>query len=260
MEQARLAVPSTGLAERVLMNATFYRGDRVQAMRWADGMLAGARATGDAGRVAHALYMHSVARSSVGEPERAVDLAREAQLEADRSGSPTALARAAYAAALPLGSTEPERALTLLDSAAELAGSVGGRWMRAFALTQAMWLRAQQGDTETALRGYREVVETWYRGGDWANQWLSLRQLAGVLASAGQEEEAALLLGAVSAAGATTALPFAPSDADTLQRISDRAERRLGSEQMVEAQRQGRRMRDEAVVALALAAIDDLVD
>lgn len=260
VEHARLAVPSTGLAERVLMNAVFYRGDRVQAMRWADGMLAGARSTGDAGRVAHALYMHSVALSSVGEPEPAVELARQAQREARRSGSETALARAAYAAALPLGSAEPERSLALLEQAAELAGSVGSRWMRAFALTQAMWLHARQGDTEAALRGYREVVETWYRGGDWANQWLSLRQLAGVLAAAGRDEDAALLFGAVSAAGATTALPFAPSDADTLHRVSNGLERRLGRDEMVEAQRRGRRMRDEAVVALALAAIESLVD
>src|SRR3546814_18887493 len=76
--------------------------------------------------------------------------------------------------------------------------------MRAFALTQSLWLRAGLGDTATALRGYREVVETWYRGGDWANQWLSLRQLAGVLASAGRAEQPALLFGAVSGAGATT--------------------------------------------------------
>lgn len=260
VEHARLAVPSTGLAERVLMNAVFYRGDRVQAMRWADGMLAGARSTGDAGRIAHALYMHSVALSSVGEPELAVDLARQAHREAQRSGSETALARAAYAAALPLGTTEPARSLALLESAAELAGSVGSRWMRAFALTQAMWLRARQGDTEAALRGYREVVETWYRGGDWANQWLSLRQLAGVLASAGRDEDAALLFGAVSGAGASTALPFAPSDADRLHRVSEGVERRLGSDAMVAAQRRGRRMRDEAVVALALAAIESLVD
>jgi predicted ATPase/DNA-binding SARP family transcriptional activator len=259
VEHARLAVPSTGLAERVLMNAVFYRGDRVQAMRWADGMLAGARSTGDAGRVAHALYMHSVARSSVGQPEQAMELAQEAEREARRSGSETALARAAYAAALPLGSSEPERALALLDSAAELAGSVGSRWMRAFALTQAMWLRAQQDDTTTALRGYREVVETWYRGGDWANQWLSLRQLAGVLASAGRDDDAALLFGAVSAAGATTALPFAPYDADTLDQVSNGVERRLGSDEMVKAQQRGRRMRDEAVVALALSAIEALV-
>jgi predicted ATPase/DNA-binding SARP family transcriptional activator len=258
-EQTRLAVPSTGLAERVLLNAVFYRGDRVQAMRWADGMLAGARATGVAGRVAHALYMYSVARSSLGEPELAIELAAEAQREAERSGSPTALARAAYAAALPLGSTQPERSLVLLDSAAELAGSVGGRWMRAFALTQAMWLRAQQGDIETALRGYRKVVETWYRGGDWANQWLSLRQLAGVLASAGLDEDAALLFGAVSAAGATTALPFAPADADTLHRVSNGVKQRLGGDEMVDAHGRGRRMRDEAVVAHALSAIDRLI-
>lgn len=260
VEHARLAVQSTGLAERVLMNAVFYRGERVQAMRWADGMVAGARSTGNAGRIAHALYMHSVALSSMGDAERAADLAREAQREAEQSGSETALARAAYATALPLTSADPERSLRLLDSAAELAGSVGGRWMRAFALTQAMWLRAQQGATETALRSYREVVETWYRGGDWANQWLSLRQLVGVLAASGRDEDAALLLGAVSAAGATTALPFAPFDAETLKRVSDGLERRLGRGQMGVAQRQGQRMREEAVVGLALAAIDRLVD
>ncbi len=258
-EHQRLEVPSTGLAERVLMNALFYRGDRVEAMRFADAMVVCARSTGDPGRAAHALYMQSVARSSVGEPDVALELARGAHDEAVRSGSPTALARAAYAAALPLGSTDPQRSLELLDSAVELAGSVGGRWMRAFALTQSMWLRAQQGDTEAALRGYREVVADWYRGGDWANQWLSLRQLAGILVSAGRDEEAAQLFGAVSAAGASSALPFAPPDAETLHQVSEDVERRLGSDEVREVKRRGRQMRDEEVVALALAAIDDLV-
>src|SRR5690606_16082117 len=124
---------------------------------------------------------------------------------------------------------------------------------------QAMWVRARLGDTETALRGYREVVQTWYRGGDWANQWLSLRQLAGILASAGRDEDAAVLFGAVSAAGATGALPFAPSDADTLHRVGAEVERRLGRDRTADARRRGRGLRDEAVVALALTAIDGLV-
>lgn len=256
VEQARLAVPSTGLAERVLLNAMFYRDNRDQALRWGDGMLAGALATGVAGRIAHALYMQSVACSSVGEPERAVDLAAQAESEAERAGSETALARAAYAAALPLGSTDPAAGVALLDRAGELAGSVGSRWMRAFALTQAMWLRAQLGDAEAALRGYREVVETWYRGGDWANQWLSLRQLAGVLASVGRYGDAALLLGAVSAAGATSALPLASSDADELERLSEAVAVGLGDAAIVEVRRRGAGIRDEAVVGLALDTID----
>ena len=57
--------------------------------------------------------------------------------------------------------------------------------MRAFAMTEAMWLRAGRGEPLEALRGYREVVETWFQGGDWANQWLSLRHVAGVLADPG---------------------------------------------------------------------------
>ena len=48
-------------------------------------------------------------------------------------------------------------------------------------------------------------------------------------------EISALLSGAVSAAGATTALPFAPSDADALLRVSDGVERRLGSNETMEA-------------------------
>ncbi len=257
-EHARLAVPSTGLAERVLMNAVIYRGDLDQALDWARTMLASAESTGIAGRVAHALYMNSVARSSMGERERATAFARDAQSAAEQSGSPTALARAAYAAALALGSTRPDRSSALLDEAAELAGSVGGRWMRAFALTQVLWLRSRLGDNDTALRGYREVVETWYRGGDWSNQWLSLRQLAGIFASVGRDREAVELFRAVSIAGATRALPITPSDAATLQRVSDRLQRRLGGDESLGARHRGR-LRDEAVVALALRAIDDLV-
>ena len=87
--------------------------------------------------------------------------------------------------------------------------SVDNRWMRAFAMTELLWLRARRGETGPALEGYRDVVETWYRGGDWANQWLSLRQLAGVLAALGHDEDAALLFGAVDAAGPALRCPVA---------------------------------------------------
>ena len=100
------------------------------------------------------------------------------------------------------------------------------------------------------------MVETWARGGDWANQWLSLRQLAGVLAGAGLDEEAALLFGAVDAAGAAAALPLAPSDAAELGQVVAEVAGRLGQAAMAEALRRGAALRDDAAVATALAAID----
>ena len=102
-------------------------------------------------------------------------------------------------------------------------------------------------------------METWFQSGDWANQWLSLRQLAGILASVGRDEDAALLFGAVIAAGARTALPFAPTDAEDLEELGRQLEHRLGSDRLAAHRRRGGMMRDESVVATALAAIDDLL-
>jgi predicted ATPase/DNA-binding SARP family transcriptional activator len=252
----RLEVRSLGLPERVLGNALFYRGDQRRALRWMDRMVDAAMASGVDGRVAHAFYMRSVAQTSVGDPVGGAAMAAEATRAAGVAGSGTAEAQALYATALAAASGGVDAdPLALLVRAAEVAGVAGNRWMRAFAMTEAMWLTARRGEARRALLGYGEVVEIWYRGGDWANQWLSLRQLAGTLASVGGDEEAALILGAVGAAGAATALPFAPTDADDLQRIVRELGDRLGADAMERARRGGRSMRDDMVVNLALEAI-----
>jgi hypothetical protein len=156
--------------------------------------------------------------------------------------------------------SDPDGAILLLDESAALASSVGNRWMQSFARTEASWLRARRGESETALLGFREVVGTWFRGGDWANQWLSLRYLAGILADHGLDEEAVLLSGAVEAAGAASALPCAPVDVDGLTRLSVELEARIGEEQLARGKRRGALMHDEAAVTLALGAIERLLD
>jgi predicted ATPase/DNA-binding SARP family transcriptional activator/tetratricopeptide (TPR) repeat protein len=259
----RLDLRSSGLAERTLGNALFYQGDHDAALRWMERMVETARAGGIDGRIAHGLYMRSVARTSLGDTPGGEELAAEAMCAARSAGSPTALSQATYAAGLACSSAgspaSVREGLALLDESRDLATSAGNRWMRAFALTESMWLRARLGETGDALAGYREVVETWYQSGDWANQWLSLRQLAGILASVGRDEDAALLFGAVTAAGARTALPFAPTDAEDLEELSRELEQRLGPETLAAHRRRGGMMRDESVVATALAAIDDLL-
>ncbi|HSL56579.1 MAG TPA: AAA family ATPase, partial [Acidimicrobiales bacterium] len=252
---SRLDVSSWALAERVLGNAHFYLGDHDEALRWIERMVDAARASGHPSRLAHALYMRSVALTSVGDAERGAALADESTRIATATGSPTDHAQAGYATGLAAAGRDPEMALHHFEHAAALAGRVGNRWMRAFALTEAMWLRVRAGDPRSALPGYREVVQTWYRGGDWANQWLSLRHVAALLGSLDRPEESATLFGAVDAVGATTALPFAPIDAGDVHRASAEVDGRLGAAAAA-VRRRGAAMSDDAVVSLALDAID----
>jgi len=77
-------------------------------------------------------------------------------------------------------------------------------------------LEARDGDVRSALLESGVVINTWSRGGDWANLQLSLRRVFGLLAKLGDHRSAAVLFGALDASGATSALPFAPVDAHEL--------------------------------------------
>ena len=192
-----------------------------------------------------------------GDLDGARELAAESDRAARRSGSPTALAQAAYAAGLSWERDDPARALDLLVTSGRLAGSVDNRWLRAFARTEELYLRAQNGEVDAALEGYREVVDTWFRGGEWANQWLSLRHLFGVFASRpGDEEIAAVLHGALESAGAGAALPFEPSRALRVAALVDAVRARYGRAAFDAAVDRGRAMDDQDVVRMTLDRLD----
>lgn len=256
----QLGVGTQGITERVLGNALFYLGRRDEAVAAISQMVDVHRRSGRAGRLAHALYMRSVAASSTGDPDGGARFAEEATAVADVLANPTSQSQATYAAGLALVHRRPDRALELLEAAAALADSVGNVWMRSFAQTEAMWMRARRGELEQSLRGYRAIVQTWFAGGDWANQWLSIRHLAGVLSTCGHDEEAALLSGAVRAAGAQFALPIDPLNAAELNQLQSELEARLGDQAMQRAVQRGASMRDDAAVRLALQTIESLVD
>jgi len=99
------------------------------------------------------------------------------------------------------------------------------------------------------------VIDTWFRGGDWANQWLSLRYVFAIFETLEHDEVAATLHGALENAGAMRALPIGPGTADELRRAVGRLTKRLGASEFAEAAERGRTMRDEEVVRYALAAI-----
>ena len=120
----------------------------------------------------------------------------------------------------------------------------GNRWIEAFALTEVLWLEARKGDPARALAGFATVIDTWYRGGDWANQWLSLRHVCGILAQLGADRSAAVLYGSIAAAGAAAALPFEPADAERLGKLVDELRRVLGPAEFADAVRGRRGPRD----------------
>jgi hypothetical protein len=253
----RLGIDTSGLAERTLGNAVFYEGDATTALAWMDRQTASAR-TGSNARLAHALYMQSVAHTSVGDTVRGAVLAGEASAAAQACRSPTALAQAADAIGVAMSPTEPAEAALHLRRAATEAARAGNRWIESFALTEIYWLQARAGDTRGALRGYASVVATWYRGGDWANQCLSLRHVFGLFVELDMPRVATTLHGALSAAGAAYALPFLPSDSQRLNQHVHDLRRTLGPAEFADAVRDGASMRDAEIIDFVLNEIAKL--
>ena len=258
-EAVRLGSLTAGLAERALGNAFFFRlqrgrGDRVDGAddrrRHRDRSPRDPRP-----RLLHVLGGADDDRQPANAPTSSRHCCAGAAIE---SGSPTALAQADYARAIAVVADDPARALALFDRSVQRGESVGNRWIRAFALTESLWIRAQQGDPLGALAGYRDVIDTWFRGSDSANLWLSLRYVAAILASIERDEPAAVLYGALEAAGAVAALPLEPSSADEFALVIKRVTERLDPTVRADAIELGRTLGDDEVVRYALREIDEL--
>ena len=220
-----LGVDSSGLAERTLGNAWFYLNETTVGTDWMDRMIASAR-DGSAARLTHALYMRSVAHTSLGDRVKGAQFAGEAlgcgRRPADhRRPGPRRSTRSGWRSSRP---TRSKRRPTS-SSPPTSPRDAGNRWIQAFALTEVLWLRAREGEPREALAGYADVVEIWYRGGDWANQWLSLRHVFAILVQLQAHLGAATLHGALTAAGTAYALPFEASEAERITSLVDGAAR-----------------------------------
>jgi tetratricopeptide (TPR) repeat protein len=252
-----LGVDGSGMAERALGNAWFYRGDYERGAEWTDRMIASAQ-RGSPARLAHALYMRSVAFTAVGDKVRGAEFASNASVAAADSGSPTAYAQALYAQGLARKSTSPQDATAELQRAADIAREAGNRWIQAFALTEVLWLEAGQGHPREALARYIDVIDLWYRGGDWANQWLSLRHVFGILVQLRADLGAATLHGALTAAGSAYALPFDAVEAQRINALVDDLRTRLGAAAFASAVRRGTSLSDGEIIEFVRAQIRGL--
>lgn len=127
--------------------------------------------------------------------------AAKALKDADACGCPTVQAFARYVAAEVCASAAPERAMALLAEAMTIASSASAAFVANLARLTLATLTCRSGDPVTAAGLYPAVLQEWRRGGQWAQQWTTLRTLVPVLAAAGAEGEAAVLIGGLRSHG-----------------------------------------------------------
>jgi predicted ATPase/DNA-binding SARP family transcriptional activator len=185
----------------VLADVALYEGDAAFALRHYEQEMARARRDDDPIRLVWTLFYVAICQAALRTPEAGLAAAQEALEVADTTANPTAQSMGRYALGLVLKKSDPDRALALFDEAAELAASVQNFWWHGIALMEAASTRGVHGDPSRAASDFIVVLDHWDRVGDWSQQWLNLRYVTRLLARLGADEDAAILHGALVAAG-----------------------------------------------------------
>jgi predicted ATPase/DNA-binding SARP family transcriptional activator len=192
----RVAYPADVLADLAL-----YEGDPRAALSHYDDEVARARRADDPIRLVWTLFYVAICHAVLRNPADGLGAAEESVRVADETANPTARSMARYALGLVLKKSEPDRALSLFDEAAELAASVQNFWWYGIAFMEATATRAVHGDSATAARLFIDVLDHWDRVGDWSQQWLNLRYVTRFLVRVGADDDAVALHHALVSAG-----------------------------------------------------------
>jgi len=185
----------------VLADVALYEGDAAAALAHYDGEVSRARQDNDPIRLVWTLFYVAICHAALRNPEDGLAAAQESVLVAEETRNPTAKSMARYALGLVLKKSDPDRALTLFDEAAELAASVQNFWWHGIALMEGAATRAVHGDSASGARALIEVLDHWDRVGDWSQQWLNLRYVARFLVRVGAQDDAVALHFALVGAG-----------------------------------------------------------
>jgi hypothetical protein len=207
--EGSLSVFPTGLAERVLANILYVLNRHDVGNAEAARQVQLAEESGNRSRLVHACYMRSVALSSVGAGEEARDYSERAKAVAGTTGSLTDLASAAVAEGF--ASDNDDGALAAFMTSDRLARRAGNRWMSAFARTEASGLLVHHGAIDQGCAGLAEMVDLWYRAGEWSQQWHTLSRCVIALHRVGQSELAAEVIGAIEAHASLGVAPMSPT-------------------------------------------------
>ncbi len=236
-----------GLVERVLANVRYATGDIEMGLVENARLIELSEVSKNDSRRAHAYYMASVASSSLGryeEADRLIALSREA---AQRTGSPTDLASGWVAQGFATHDDD-DAALEAFATADRLAQAAGNRWMSAFARTEASGLLVHQGLLTEGCAGLAEMVDTWYRAGEWAQQWHTLSRCVIALDRTGQQDIAAQVLGAIEAHTTLGGPPVMTTLRDLTFETRDSLAGQLGADRLEQQRTTGASMSVVAIV------------
>jgi predicted ATPase/DNA-binding SARP family transcriptional activator len=198
----------------VLADISLYDGEVEAALEHYVAAVSAAREQDDPIRLVWSLYYVAVCHAVRRQPALGRAAAEESLVVAERTANPTARSMARYALGLILKKEDPDRALTLFDEAARLAGSVHNFWWQGIASMEAASTRAVHADPRVAARAFVGVLDHWQRLGDRTQQWLNLRYIVRLLVRLGADEEAVALHHYLLAEGRPS-----PIDADRAGRL-----------------------------------------
>jgi predicted ATPase/DNA-binding SARP family transcriptional activator len=234
-----------------LATVALFRGDPLAAC---DGWLAAAESGADP-RGATTLGPAALGAAYAGDTRRARALLDRAFAATGAGAAPSHQAFAHYTAAEIEAGPNPDAAAELYGRAIELARLSGATFVEGVASVGLVRLWADRGRTRQALEGYRALLGDWRRAGHWTQMWTTLRNLAVLLAEAGEPEAAALIVAAADAAP-EAALVTVDVVAAELVAMTERVAAELGPGRVTTLRDRAAELPRSEVVDVALRAID----
>lgn len=243
--------PRRALPTEVLACASLMTGRLDEAFELCGEAVRLWRLAADDEGVVWTLCTRAVSAAKQGHLSTALGLSEEAWQVAAAAGSPTMKAHVLYSQGESLLEVDPLRALAPIEQALDLAASVDNVFMKGLALISATSLRGRHADPRLALRLFDDVIQHWRRGGNWTQQWLTLRNLVELIVRLGADEPAAVLYGACTAS--TTSPPIYGPEVQRLEDVVATLISRLGQQAFDQARRRGANLSDEEAVSFASA-------
>lgn len=209
-----------------------------------------AEAAGNHWHAAEALLFAGLARTYAGAPADGLALAERNLRAAEAAGNPSLRAWALYNRAEALAVLDPARALLGYSEVVALAATVYSVFAANVAHVGLAALHLRADRVPEALDSFAAAVRGWRAMQVWHHQRTTLRALLPLLARAGAETEAAVLLGALGRGD-----PGFGADAEAVAPVAAALRAALGDIAFARARAEGAVLGREAVVETALAAI-----
>lgn len=252
-EARRVAASSPGAATYrvagVEIDLLSYTGQFEALEERGEEMLEGARAAGDREGELTALISTSLLRAYSGDEVGAVAALTEMRRLEPALGSPTVSAWVDYVDGEMNLDRDPDRAGRMLGRAVEAAQESGAAFVEGVARLSLASVTARSGASEAALELYGQTVRHWLDLGDWVHQWVTLRNLAVLLAERGRQAPALTLL----AGAETRERPSYGEEARRLEEVRSQLREELGDSAFAGLVRDAERLGDRQLVDLALA-------